>query len=155
MRLSVKLSVTPWCLTLCNPMDCSPPGSSVLGILQARILEWVAISFSRGSSRPRDQTLVSCIVILLVTHKYQTQEHKEHFLPWDCFPLLETHAIWISEKTPVLFQTQIRVFMKSLLTGLASSQTSFSHLITFVRSILFIYTYTLSMQNSLWVRTNM
>ena len=38
------------CLTLCNPVDCSPPGSSVHGILQARILEWVAISFSRGSS---------------------------------------------------------------------------------------------------------
>ena len=49
------------CPTLCNPMDCSPPGSSVLGILQARILEWVAISFSRGSSRPRDRTQVSCI----------------------------------------------------------------------------------------------
>ena len=48
-------------LTLCNPVDCSPPGSSVHGILQARILEWVAISFSRGSSRPRDQTWVSCI----------------------------------------------------------------------------------------------
>ena len=40
------------CLTLCNPMDCSPPGSSVLGISQARILEQVAISFSRGSSLP-------------------------------------------------------------------------------------------------------
>ena len=40
---------------------CSPPGSSVHGILQARILEWVAISFSRGSSRPRDRTQVSCI----------------------------------------------------------------------------------------------
>ena len=48
------------CPTLCNPVDCSPPGSSVHGILQARILEWVAISFSRGSSRPRDWTWVSC-----------------------------------------------------------------------------------------------
>ena len=38
------------CLTLCDPMACSPPGSSVHGILQTRILEWVAISFSRGSS---------------------------------------------------------------------------------------------------------
>ena len=43
------------------PMDCSPPGSSVHGILQARILEWVAISFSRGSSQPRDWTQVSRI----------------------------------------------------------------------------------------------
>ena len=41
------------CLTLCDPMDCSPPGSSVHGILQARILEWTAIPFSRGSSQPR------------------------------------------------------------------------------------------------------
>ena len=40
------------CPTLCNPMDCSPPGSSVLGILQASIFEWVAISFSRKSSQP-------------------------------------------------------------------------------------------------------
>ena len=44
----------------CNPMDCSPLGSAVHGILQARILEWVAISYSRGSSRPKDQTWVSC-----------------------------------------------------------------------------------------------
>ena len=50
------------CLTLGDPMDCSPPGSSVHGILQERILEWVAISFSRGSSQPRDRTWVSCTV---------------------------------------------------------------------------------------------
>ena len=48
--------------TLCDPVDYSPPGSSIHGILQARILEWVAISFSRGSSQPRDRTQVSCIV---------------------------------------------------------------------------------------------
>ena len=44
-------------LTLCDPVDCSPPGSSVHEILQARILEWVAMLFSRGSSRPRDETV--------------------------------------------------------------------------------------------------
>ena len=49
------------CLTLCDPVDCSLLGSFVHGILQARILEWIAISFSRGSSQPRDQTPVSCI----------------------------------------------------------------------------------------------
>ena len=49
------------CPTLWNPMDCSLPGSSVHGISQARVLEWVVISFSRGSSQPRDQTWVSCI----------------------------------------------------------------------------------------------
>ena len=47
--------------TLCNLMDCSPPGSSVHGISQARILEWVGVSFSRESSRPRDWTWISCI----------------------------------------------------------------------------------------------
>ena len=47
------------CLTLCDPMDCSPPGSSVHGILPARILEWIAMPSSRESSPPRDQTCVS------------------------------------------------------------------------------------------------
>ena len=47
------------CPTLCNPVDRGPPGSSVPGILQARVLEWVAIFSSRGSSQPRDQTRVS------------------------------------------------------------------------------------------------
>ena len=46
----LSVSVAQLCLTLCNSMDCNPPGSSVHGILQARILEWVAVSFSRGSS---------------------------------------------------------------------------------------------------------
>ena len=55
------------CLTLCNPMACSPPGFSVHGILQARILEWIAIPFSRGTSQPRDWTLVSCITGRFVT----------------------------------------------------------------------------------------
>ena len=49
------------CVWLCDPMDCNPPGSFVHGILQARILEWIAIPFSRGSSWPRDQARVSCI----------------------------------------------------------------------------------------------
>ena len=59
------------CPTLCDPIDCNPPGSSVHGILQARILEWVAISYSRGSSRPRDRTqisYVSCIGSQVLYH---------------------------------------------------------------------------------------
>ena len=54
----VCVLVAQSCLTLCNPMDCRPPGFSVHGILQARILERVAIPSSRGSSPPRDQTHV-------------------------------------------------------------------------------------------------
>ena len=53
--------VTQSCLTLCDPVDYSPPGFSVHEILQARILEWVAVPSSRGSSQPRDWTWVSCI----------------------------------------------------------------------------------------------
>ena len=49
------------CTTFCDPMDCGLPGSSIHGIFQARILEWVALSFSRGSSRPRDGTQVGHI----------------------------------------------------------------------------------------------
>ena len=95
----VKVLVTQLCLTLCDPLDCSPPGSSVYGILQARILEWVAIPFSRGSSWPRDPTQVSCIagrfwatsdpflpnLIFFVTVKLNTwlwALHLLHFLLW-------------------------------------------------------------------------
>ena len=53
-----KVKFAQSCPTLCDPMDCSPPGSSVHGILQARILEWVAFPFSRGSSWPKDGTQV-------------------------------------------------------------------------------------------------
>ena len=86
------------CLTLCDAMDCSPPRSSVHGILQARILEWVAIPFSGGSSQPRDGTCISftgrgilCYwatreaadivnIILLIQHKtYYTAFHL-----WSC-----------------------------------------------------------------------
>ena len=61
MRLDPVCVGAQSCLTLCNPMDCSAPGLSTHGIFQARILEWVAISFSRGQSRSRDRSCVSCI----------------------------------------------------------------------------------------------
>ena len=60
-NITIKVTVALFCLTFCDPMDYSPPDSSLHGILQARILEWVAIPFSRGSSQPRDQTQVFCI----------------------------------------------------------------------------------------------
>ena len=63
------------CPTLCYPMDCSPPGSSVHGIFQARILEWVAIAYSEGSSLPRDQTWVSCISCI----DRQIRDHWHHY----------------------------------------------------------------------------
>ena len=57
----VKVLVAQLCPTLFDPMDCNPPGSSVHGILQAKILEWVAISFSRESFEPKNRTHVTCI----------------------------------------------------------------------------------------------
>ena len=59
--VKVKMLVAQSCLSLCDPMNCSLSGSSVYAILQAKILEWIAIPFSRGSSLPKDQTLISCI----------------------------------------------------------------------------------------------
>ena len=56
----VKVLATQSCLTLCDPMDCSPPGFSVHKVLQARILEFASISFARASFQPRYQTWISC-----------------------------------------------------------------------------------------------
>ena len=69
------------CQTLCDPMDCSSPGSSVHGIFQARILEWIAMSFSRGSSQPRDQTCfasISCIGSRVLYHSATLEAHLIH-----------------------------------------------------------------------------
>ena len=80
------------CLTLCDPMDSSPPGSSVHGILQARILEWAAIPFLRGSSQPRNQTRVSFIEGRFFTI-WTTREDKQLYILrqffficlWECW----------------------------------------------------------------------
>ena len=68
------------CPTLCNRMDCNPPGSSVHGILQARILEWVAMPSSRGSFQPRDPTCISCITVdyLPTEPSLETIKHDTH-----------------------------------------------------------------------------
>ena len=75
--VKAKSLVTQSCPTLWNPMNCSPSGSSVHGSLQTRILEWVIISFSRGSSWPRNWTRVSCIAARLFTN-WATREDD----PW-------------------------------------------------------------------------
>ena len=90
---SIVSEVAQLCQTLCDPTDCSLPGSSVHGIFQAIVLEWVAISFSRGSSQPRDWTWVSrivdrCFTIwatreVLSIKKMQIKSHSE-ILPHAC-----------------------------------------------------------------------
>ena len=74
--------VAQLCLTLCDPIVCSPWDSSVHGILQARILEWVAIPFSRGSFQPRDRTRVSCIVFEFFTSWAIREAPFPIYLPW-------------------------------------------------------------------------
>ena len=71
------------CLTLCDLMDSSPPGSSVHGISQARTLEWIAMPSSRGSSRPRDQTRVSCVSCIgrQILYHCTTGEHSFLAMP--------------------------------------------------------------------------
>ena len=71
-REKKKVKVTQSCLTLCDPMDCT-----VHGILQARILEWVAVPFSKGSSQPRDQTRISCTVGTLYQLGHQGSPEKK------------------------------------------------------------------------------
>ena len=83
------------CPTLCDPVDCRLPGSSVHRIFQARVLEWVAISFSRGSSQPRNRTQVSHIVGRHFTIWATREVHR--FNPWvRKIPLEEEVAIHFS-----------------------------------------------------------
>ena len=70
--------VAQWFLTLCDPMDCTPPGSSIHAIFQARMMGWVAISFSRGSCQPRDWTQVSCTAGRFFTN-WTTRKAQKHF----------------------------------------------------------------------------
>ena len=84
-----KSEVTQSCPTLRNPMDCSPPGSSVHGILQARILEWVAYPFSGGSSRPRNPARVSCIAGRFFTTE---PPHPPSQILAPILDLLDTHS---------------------------------------------------------------
>ena len=87
--IKVKVLVAQSCPILCDPMDYSLPGSSVHGILQARILEWVAIPFSRGSFKPMDQTQVSCTA-------------GRFFTIWEANINFSSRKIWILNSDPLL-----------------------------------------------------
>ena len=79
----VLCSAAQSCLTLCDPVDCSPPGSSVQGVLPARILEWVAMTSSRGPSQPRDWTCITCVsctVVRFFTHWATWEAHTDYTL---------------------------------------------------------------------------
>ena len=95
----------------CDLMDCSPPGSSVHGISQARILEWVTISFSRGSSKSRDQTHISCIGKYILYH-WATRDPPTYDITVERLPKLRNQHwyitinyildfIWMSSVSPL------------------------------------------------------
>ena len=104
----MKVLFAQSCQTLCNPTVCILPGSSVHGILQAGILEWVAISFSRGSSQPRDQAHISCIAgrffTIWATWKAHNTVHtirnlNIHWKDW-CYSWSSTSLVtWCEETT--------------------------------------------------------
>ena len=124
------------CPTLCDPMDCSPPGSCcVQEIFQARILEWVAIAFCRGSSHPRDRTRVSCTAGKFFTNSYLIALSKS--LPWS----MEMNNLEIG-----IFKTQLCVslFFLFLLPVLSPVVVAFSfggiiiYSVTFARNLYVI-----------------
>ena len=103
--------VTQACLNLGDPMDCILPGSYIHGISQARILEWVAISFSRGSCPPRGWTHVSCIVGRFFTIWATTDYQRTIILPNNSTPQ------YISEKTLTQKDTCTPMFIAALFTA--------------------------------------
>ena len=126
--IAIKLSGTArkWSHSVVSnswrPMDCSPPSSSFHGILQARILEWVAISFSRGSSRPRDQTQVSHVA---GRHFNLWVDHGKRIQVPTLFPLAIVGIIWASVKliavvwnTLTVFESMTSYYQKTLLLTL-------------------------------------
>ena len=89
--------VTKSRLTLCDPMDFSSPGSSIHGISQAAMLEWVAISFSRGSFPPRDRTLISCIGRWVLYH-WTTRETPKESIPMS-YPIRKVRSLFTAFTT--------------------------------------------------------
>ena len=112
------------CPTLCDPMDCSPPGSSVHGIFQARILEWIAIPFSRGSSWPRNQTstsYISCFSKRILYHWGHLGSPREGW-----FSLKTNTVIWKNVSVLLIIGNWDRIWLLTLgpYTGLRTRTAS-------------------------------
>ena len=114
----VYVLVPQWGLTLCDPMDCSPPGSSVHGILQARILEWVSMPFSRRFSWPRDGTHVSCISRKIIYHLSQGSLQLLHSIGFSLTSLVKLgglFSVWSSLKWECCSEFCLRLFSPFLI----------------------------------------
>ena len=95
--------VSQLCPTLCDPMDRSIPGSSIHGIFQARVLEWVAVSFSRGYSRPRNRMQVSCIVGRCFTVWATREVMKMNGIKNQLYNVI-CHSWWFTHLIPLTLQ---------------------------------------------------
>ena len=113
-------------LTACHPMECSPPDSSVRGIFQAAILEWVVVSFSRGSSWPRDQ---ACLL-----HLFHWQVFLTTVQPWSPYFLYQVFNIFASIRTILqrIWSVKMLIFPKSRIRKCCSDAQSCSTLCNFM-----------------------
>ena len=119
------------CLSLCDPMDCSPPGSSVLGISQARILECFTTSFSRGSSWPRDWTQVSCKAGRFFTDWANREASlKITWLQW--FGPSSSLLVSLSKEKDRMASTNIKTWIFRELYGTSLNKTIFKQITVFV-----------------------
>ena len=133
--MMVKVLVTQLCLTVCDPRDCSPPGSFVHEILQARILEWVANSFSWGSSQLRDQTQVSCTAGRFFTPSAMWEAH--------------FYFLYVSLICPIsflLFPSDILHILFQLVSGKGHIFFSSFRLVESIRNIFLCFELVLSME---------
>ena len=144
----MKVLVAQLCPTLCDPVGCSPPESTVHGILQARILEWVAISFSRGSSWPRDWTPVSCIAGRFFTI-WATREVLQSTSYISGFFLRSIHVVrlgrfhcWVVFNCMGILQCVLSIFLSLVWTssvGLLWTKLLSTFLFNFVYRCIFLF----------------
>ena len=115
------------CLTLCDPVNCSLPGSIVYGILQARILKWVAMPFSGGSSQPRDQTCISCgscIASRLFTN-WATREALPFVYPLLLSVFVHQKITWLLPLRPWICSSPLYILDTSRLSNLYTANIFF------------------------------
>ena len=121
----------------CDPMDCHPSGSFVHGLLQARILEWVAIPFSRGSSQPRDWTLISCLADRFFTI-WATREGSPSIEHHSSVAKTPTTIYYISQKhfTIYFLKKNWRIIALQCCASLCHTTTWIGHKFTYIPSLL-------------------
>ena len=149
--LKVKVKLLSRCPTLCDPMDCSLPGSSVHGIFQARVLEWVIISFSRGSFQSRDRTQVSHCRQMLYRLSHQGSPYIYWWLlnldvePWLLLRTLMYNCllhicIWILNRHLRHYMAKTKLLIFSLQTCFSCTTTDY---VSYFPNVEFIFDFSL------------